>query len=303
MTVFNCMMFLNENDILEIKINTHWKFVDKFIIVESCQTHTGDYKGYNFDKQRFMKYSDKIIYKSIKSIDDIIEENPHLVDHMLKGQHELAQNETAIDWVRDSVQSALIPHFIIEAGGNPEDIALIDCCDEILSPNGFKEGIQRVSTVSKFITNKPEIFGGRKTDPIFGFQFRNYYYKANLQNPSVPFIVQSMMTTVRTLMMASPSTIRHYGVNTHPPIDNGGWHFGFLDSGKGEALQKFKSWAHSRDKKTNYYETVQTNEDAEHRLMNMFNLQQVPISNLTHPQYLIDNLTNYTNLLYRGANE
>lgn len=303
MKVFNCMMFLNENDILEIKINTHWNFVDKFIIVESCQTHTGDYKGYHFDEQRFMKYRDKIIYKTIGSLDEIIEKNPNLVDPLLKKEHEYSSNETTIDWIRDSVQSALLPQFVIEAGGKPEDITLIDCCDEILSLHGFKEGIKRFLTGSKHRSSKPEIFGGQLVDPVFGFQFINYYYKVNLQNPATPSIIQSMMTTLRNVMMASPSKIRHYGVNTHPFVPNGGWHFGFLDSGKGEALEKFKSWAHSRDKNTNYYDSVRTKEDAENRLMSMFNLQVVPVSKLTHPEYLIDNLDHYNNLIYRGTNE
>jgi hypothetical protein len=45
-------MFFNENDIFEIRLNQHWDFVDKFIVVEAGETHTGLKKPYNFDHER-----------------------------------------------------------------------------------------------------------------------------------------------------------------------------------------------------------------------------------------------------------
>jgi beta-1,4-mannosyl-glycoprotein beta-1,4-N-acetylglucosaminyltransferase len=58
--IYDCFMFLNENDLLEIRINQHLDFVDKFIIIEAGQTHSGNKKTKNFDTKRFEKYADKI---------------------------------------------------------------------------------------------------------------------------------------------------------------------------------------------------------------------------------------------------
>ena len=54
--VASIMMFLQENDLLEIKINEEKNHVDKFIVIESLQTHNGNIKDIPlFDKKRFEK--------------------------------------------------------------------------------------------------------------------------------------------------------------------------------------------------------------------------------------------------------
>lgn len=292
-------MFLNENDILEIKINNHWNVIDKFIILESSQTHTGDYKPYNFDKKRFEKYSDKVIYIQMGSIDSVIEQNPNVVCKYLYNAHRANSNETVIDWIRDSVQSSLLVNCLDHCGAKDDDVILIDCADEIVSEDGILRGIERFRDHAKFMPNItiPELNGG--IDPIFGFEFINYYYKINLQDPRNRIIIQSMMTTTKNLKLLQPSTYRHFGIQTHEAIRNAGWHFGFLDNTDGEmALQKYKSWSHARDRSTNYYENVKTKEDAVAKLFECFSLEKVPLSKSTHPPYLIDNLDKYQSLIY-----
>jgi len=39
--IFDCFMYNNEDLILEIRLNTLQKYVDKFIIVEAKQNHQG----------------------------------------------------------------------------------------------------------------------------------------------------------------------------------------------------------------------------------------------------------------------
>ena len=94
--IYDMFMFLNENDLLEIRINEHWEFVEKFIIIEAGQTHSGNNKPYNFDKQRFEKYSDKIVYVQHDSLDDLAEQHPELLDNKVstvsKKQQQLKQN-------------------------------------------------------------------------------------------------------------------------------------------------------------------------------------------------------------------
>ena len=75
MAVYDCFPFFNENDLLEIRINQHWDFVDKFIITEAGETHTGKPKPFNFDHERFEQYKSKVIYRTFDSFETEIAEN------------------------------------------------------------------------------------------------------------------------------------------------------------------------------------------------------------------------------------
>ena len=59
--IYDCTMFFNENDLFEIRLNQHWDFVDKFIVVEAGETHTGNKKPYYFDHERFASYMGKLV--------------------------------------------------------------------------------------------------------------------------------------------------------------------------------------------------------------------------------------------------
>ena len=49
MKIFDCFMYFNEELMLEVRLNELNQYVDKFIIVESSYTHSGEYKGFNFN--------------------------------------------------------------------------------------------------------------------------------------------------------------------------------------------------------------------------------------------------------------
>jgi len=62
--MFDCTMINDELDLLELRLNTLFPFVERFVIVESEKTHSGKPKELNFlkNKDRFEKFSSKIIY-------------------------------------------------------------------------------------------------------------------------------------------------------------------------------------------------------------------------------------------------
>ena len=62
--IYDGFTFFNELDLLELRLNELSDIVDKFIIVESHYTHTGKEKPlyYKENKERFAKFSDKIIH-------------------------------------------------------------------------------------------------------------------------------------------------------------------------------------------------------------------------------------------------
>ena len=39
--IYDCFMFNNENDLLEIRLNILNNYVDYFVIIESSETHSG----------------------------------------------------------------------------------------------------------------------------------------------------------------------------------------------------------------------------------------------------------------------
>ena len=62
MKIFDCTTFFNENLMLEIRFNVLDNFIDKFVIIESKYSHSGEKKKLNFDYNRFKEFKNKIIY-------------------------------------------------------------------------------------------------------------------------------------------------------------------------------------------------------------------------------------------------
>ena len=73
MKIFDCFMFCDEEMLLDIRLNTLNKFVDKFIIVESKFTHSGKKRDLIFDINKFQKFKDKINYLVVESLPKGIE--------------------------------------------------------------------------------------------------------------------------------------------------------------------------------------------------------------------------------------
>jgi beta-1,4-mannosyl-glycoprotein beta-1,4-N-acetylglucosaminyltransferase len=72
MKVYDCFLFFNELDILEIRLNLLYPFVDYFIISEAETTFSGLSKPlyYLENKERFSKFEDKIIHNVVRGATD-----------------------------------------------------------------------------------------------------------------------------------------------------------------------------------------------------------------------------------------
>lgn len=66
--VYDCFMFFNELDLLEVRLNELYDTVDKFVLVEATKTHTNQDKPLWFEenKDRYSKFLDKIHHIAIK---------------------------------------------------------------------------------------------------------------------------------------------------------------------------------------------------------------------------------------------
>jgi beta-1,4-mannosyl-glycoprotein beta-1,4-N-acetylglucosaminyltransferase len=76
MKVYDCVIYLDEDFLLNLRFNILDNFVDHFVIVESNRTWQNNKKKFNFDINNFKKFSDKIIYTKVEDMPD--GENPWL---------------------------------------------------------------------------------------------------------------------------------------------------------------------------------------------------------------------------------
>ena len=304
MAVYDCCPFFNENDLLELRINEHWDFVDKFIITEAAETHTGIKKPFNFDHKRFDKYKSKIIYVKIEDFEKEIKENSSTLLDNYSFHDRSKVGQFTSDWVRDHLQGNYPIKILKDLGTADDDIIYLSALDEILNEQAFVKGLNMFSNKSELYLLKSEqkqILDQNKqpvyTRPSFGFFQDMYVYKFNLFCKK---IAVAQMTEFSLLKKILPATIRSLSIHTHPNIEEAGWHFTFLDDTDGDRVfSKHKSWAHSRDhlpgQKVKFTHT--TKEESLKRLFLDYEIKKVDITEQTHPKYLIDNLDKYKNYI------
>ena len=68
MKIFDCFMYFDEDLLLDLRLNILDSFVDKFIIVESNLTHTGNLKKLKFNINKFEKFKHKINYYPLENL-------------------------------------------------------------------------------------------------------------------------------------------------------------------------------------------------------------------------------------------
>ena len=138
MKLVDAIMFNNEYDMLDIRLEIMGDHVDEIVIVECDQTHAGSFKGFNLEKQwdRYKKWHHKINY--IKS------------ENVLNNSDAWKNEYTH----RDQMNLGL-SHL------NDEDIFIISDCDEIVRPEILE------------MMRKSEYDHYRIVAPVFYFKF-NY---------------------------------------------------------------------------------------------------------------------------------
>ena len=58
MKIFDCLIYSDEDFLLDLRLNILDKYVDKFVVVESKYTHSGKIKNNNFKIHNFTKFKD-----------------------------------------------------------------------------------------------------------------------------------------------------------------------------------------------------------------------------------------------------
>lgn len=185
--VYDCFLFFNEIELLEIRLREMHEAVDHFVLVESVETFRGNPKPLHFleNQHRFAPYRDKIIHI--------------IVDHRL---------QTHNPWAREAFQRDQILQGLRRCRN--DDIILISDLDEII----------RGKDMPTFLAPLLE-----KKHPAVTAQHRFYIGRMNRLNPGFNSRWNgTVATTFGHLNQHSPQILRS-GKDRNPNIPDIGWHF------------------------------------------------------------------------------
>ena len=233
MKIFDCFMYFDEEQVLDLRLNVLYQNVDYFVIVESIYNHKGEKRNLLFNSKKFEKFSDKIIYLVYDKI-------PQLVEPIKETDNEKEKDGKYImnALYRENAQR----DFILEGlkSAKKDDLILISDVDEI----------PKLSSV-----NLNQI-----KNEIILFKQDMFYYKYNL---SLPNFKWTGTKAVKKKNLVSPQWLRNVKDRKYPfyridtffsdkkyidikIINDGGWHFSNIKSP--EMIEhKLRSYLHHRE--------------------------------------------------------
>ena len=233
MKIFDCFMYFDEEMILDLRLNILNSHVDYFVIVESRYNHKGERRKLLFNKEKFIKYRDKIIYlvhdevpSKVKRINDEDDEKTQTNKYIMNALY------------RENAQRNYIINGLNNA--NNEDIILISDVDEI-------------PKIDKFDFDKVN-------NKIILFRQDMFYYKFNLCLPNFKW---TGTKACKKKDLLSPQWLRNIKEKKYPffrldtffsdkkytdikIVNDGGWHFSNIKTAK--AIEhKLKSYLHHKE--------------------------------------------------------
>ena len=233
MKIFACFMYFDEEMILDLRLNILNSHVDYFVIVESRYNHKGERRKLLFNKEKFIKYRDKIIYlvhdevpSKVKRINDEDDEKTQTNKYIMNALY------------RENAQRNYIINGLNNA--NNEDIILISDVDEI-------------PKIDKFDFDKVN-------NKIILFRQDMFYYKFNLCLPNFKW---TGTKACKKKDLLSPQWLRNIKEKKYPffrldtffsdkkytdikIVNDGGWHFSNIKTAK--AIEhKLKSYLHHKE--------------------------------------------------------
>ncbi len=212
MAIYDCFQYFNEEHIADLRFNILNKFIDYFVIVESTVNHQGKQKKLQFNIDNYKKFKDKIKYI-------IVDDTPENIKKLHKGGESLVEQHQ-----RNSLMKVLNK-------AEDEDLIILSDVDEI--PD----------------LNKLNLFN-KKNYAVFSQKM--FMYKINLLNLDENNWHGSKICLKKNLK--TPQWLRNLKFKKYPfwrldkprnlqIIQNGGWHFAYLQSAE-NISKKIKSFAH-----------------------------------------------------------
>tara|TARA_Y100000741_G_scaffold62842_1_gene44727 strand:+ start:231 stop:1043 length:813 start_codon:yes stop_codon:yes gene_type:complete len=187
--IYDCFSYLDEDLLLNMRLNILDKYVDYFVIVEGNKTWQNNPKELRFDIKKYEKFKHKIIYIEVTDLPD--GEDPYLREN----------------YQRNSILKGL-------SNSKDEDIIIISDLDEIPNPEVFSNFKKEM----RYAVFKQKHFYYK-----FNLQSKNNPYwlgskiclKKYLKSPQ----------WLRDLKFKKRSFWRLDKFRLNNIIENGGWHF------------------------------------------------------------------------------
>jgi len=216
--MFDCFMFHNEIDLLELRLNILFPFIEKFVIVESTTTHSGKPKKLNFPNyvDRLTKFHSKICYLIHKGI----------------------EGENINSWANENNQRNHILCGLIEH--HPSDnMVFISDVDEIPKPEKLFEA---KCIVCK--TGSPVPFNMYNCMYFMNYVSNIQYRGAYLYNPNTVKAFEESFNWPKFMPTDERWHVCAEGrPNDFIRLDDAGWHFSTMGTIE-EIKYKIASFAH-----------------------------------------------------------
>lgn len=225
--IYDAFLFFNELDLLDIRLNLLNDVVDRFVIVESTVTFSGNPKKLHFNenKNRFKQFQDKIIHVIIDdtpedflNLKTIMEENNSVFKNKILKYLSISTgwSRDQKQWGREIYQRESIIMGLINCSDN--DMIIISDVDEIPNPVEIPN----------------------KINEVYEFKQDMFYY--NLRTLKEKNWSGPKMAPWSVLKDNSLNILRQNKL-TNKVISNGGWHLSFM-GGEKRIKDKIEAYAH-----------------------------------------------------------
>lgn len=268
--IYDCFIFYNENDLLDLRLNYLNSVIDKFIIVEANRTFTGIKKSKNFDAERFKNFSDKIIYVYLEDIP--VQKTP---------------------WHYESLQRNYILDILKKQNVSEEDIILLSDVDEIPSIDAieyYKNNLNGIYGFAQKMYNYYFNLLDKYREPWHRAKILQYkdFFDTSLEDTilygnNLPKECNTTNTVSKIRLMVK-----------FPVIYDAGWHFSYLGNAR-FIKEKLNSFSHQEFNKPPYND-IEHIESCIKSCKDIFGnntvYQRVKINN-SFPDYLVKNVDKF----------
>ncbi|MBC7490148.1 MAG: hypothetical protein H7240_09550 [Glaciimonas sp.] len=298
MKIYDCFLFFNELDLLELRLNVLNKYVDYFVIVESAITFQGGDKEFFFEKNknRFAQFENKIIYFKVEKYELDFANLPFIAEpknadaivlNKIYKFIDACQNfdkKTQFWWGNEFFQRECLWRALAVADIAPGDLILLSDLDEIPNPSGIVEVRSRISVDSPLYFKQHEFC-----------YYLNYYHNSDWIG-TCGFVFSKYATLSMNAIRPAGKSIN---VSSPSVVKNGGWHFTSI--GNVEAIKnKIRSWGHRE------FNTAATLSSVEYNVKHGYDifrrpgfgrLEYIPVTSGMLPAYLVNNAGKFERLI------
>lgn len=290
MKVFDVFLFFNEIDLLEIRLNLLYPFVDYFVINEASHTFSGLEKPlyYLENKERFAKFQDKIIHNVIKfpNSEELRYVGEKYNTNVECYQMDAYQKDSIFSFLKSTCSSGdVIIWSDLDEIPNPE---IIENLEEFYERGKIYNFAQDYCMCYLNMVEKTGIFRSQTPD----FDYEDYPKWIGTKLFDFDFLEKYSLTEMRR-ELSSEQNVR---------LSPGGWHWSYVGSDglsdEERVLSKIKNAAHQEynidSVKLQVSNYLKSNSDPLGRSGCKYEIVNIDDN---YPKYINDNIDKYSYLI------